>query len=156
MPPYASSVNCGNDSDGIALGFTSPLMESISKSKSRIQDWVDHERLKIDSAAESYRQTLAEQETIINSQVEELATVQRERGMDDAGIGTSSDNHHDEDHPENIAEQKKALEEQVAKVQIDIMKLKTERNNREKRVQGKFKDDRSIRSLTRFVWERIV
>lgn len=132
MPPYTSSPGSMNyASDGIALGFTSPLLETIANSKSRIQSWVDHEKSKMDSAAESYRQTLAEQQSVINSQVEELEDVQRELGMDDAG--TSS-----EDQPENIAERKKSLEEQAAKVQIDILKLKTERDNREKRVQGKF------------------
>lgn len=137
MPPYTSSpgsMNYGDAGVGIALGFTSPLMETIAKSKSRIQSWVDNEKSQMDSAAELYRQTLNEQENAIQSQVEELEIVQRELGVEDAGTSSESN----QDQPENIAERKKSLEEQAAKVQIDILKLKTERDNREKRVQGKF------------------
>lgn len=134
MPPYTSSpgsMNYGDAGVGIALGFTSPLMETIAKSKSRIQSWVDNEKSQMDSAAELYRQTLNEQENAIQSQVEELEIVQRELGVEDAGTSSESN----QDQPENIAERKKSLEEQAAKVQIDILKLKTERDNREKRVQ---------------------
>jgi len=139
MPPYTPSfVNYGNDSDGhknsLGLGFTSPLLDTISKSKSKIQDWVDYEKSKMDSKAESYRETLMEQETIIKSQVAELAIVQRERGMDDEMVKCVNEND-DDDHRENIAVQKQSLEEQSAKVRIDIMKLKTERDNRARRVQ---------------------
>jgi len=139
MPPYTPSfVNYGNDSDGhrnsLGLGFTSPLLDTISKSKSKIQDWVDYEKSKMDSKAESYRETLMEQETIIKSQVAELAIVQRERGMDDEMVERVNEND-DDDHRENIAVQKQSLEEQSAKVRIDIMKLKTERDNRARRVQ---------------------
>lgn len=138
MPPYTPAfVNYGNDSGGhknsLGLGFTSPLLENISKSKSKIQDWVDHEKSKMDSKAESYRETLLEQERIIQSQVGELAIVQRERGMDDEIVKCVTEN--DDDHRENIAVQKQSLEDQSAKVQIDIMKLKTERDNRARRVQ---------------------
>jgi hypothetical protein len=148
MPPYTPSarfVNYGNDSDGhknsFGLGFTAPLIETIAKSKSKIQDWVDHEKFKMDSNTESYRESLIEQETIIKSQIVELAIVQRERGMDDEIVkcvdGTSNEYNNDDDRRENIAVQKQSLEEQSAKVQIDIIKLKTERDNRGKRVQGK-------------------
>ena len=41
------------------------------------------------------------------------------------------------DQQKSIASQKKTLEEKSAKVEIDILKLKTERDNREKRAQGK-------------------
>lgn len=95
----------------------------------------------MDSNAESYRESLIEQETIIKSQIVELAIVQRERGMDDEIVkcvdGTSNEYNNDDDRRENIAVQKQSLEEQSAKVQIDIIKLKTERDNRGKRVQGK-------------------
>mmetsp|Transcript_13823 Transcript_13823/g.28529 ORF Transcript_13823/g.28529 Transcript_13823/m.28529 type:complete len:263 (+) Transcript_13823:76-864(+) len=129
MPPYTSLTNYGNDSDGIVLGFTSPLIETIANSRSKIQNWADREKAKMDSAAELYRTSLVEQEELINSRMEELTMVQRELGTDDAAT-SSEDN-----RPENIAEQKKSLEEQVQKAQIDIMKLKTERGNRERRVQ---------------------
>ena len=128
--------NQRNSSLNGSRGFTAPLMEYISESKSKIQKWVDHEKVKIDSRAESYRAKLNDQETIIKSQVEELAIVQRERGMDDENRA-STDNTNQEDRPENIAARKKSLEEQSAKIQIDVMKLKAERDNREKRVQGK-------------------
>lgn len=137
MPPYnspARSIDYGDVRDGRqnwALGFTAPLIDSIAKSKSKLQAWVDHEKSVIDSTVASYRESFAEQEKIINSQVAELTSVQRERGMDD---GISND---DNNNTETIAVQKKSLEEQSAKVQIEIMKLKTERDNREKRVQGK-------------------
>lgn len=137
MPPFTPSNGLIND--GVALGFTSPLIETIAQSRSKVQNWVDREKAKMDSAAESYRKSLIEQERIINSQIEDLMVVQREIGMEDAG--TSSEDNLDQ--PENIAEQKKSLEEQVSKVQIDVMKLTTERENRERRVKGKHCFDRS-------------
>jgi hypothetical protein len=141
MPPLTFSVDSdeplGQNQWNRALGFTAPLMESIVQSKSKMQDWVDREKAKLDSRAESYRLTLVEQERIINSQVEELAIVQQERGI---GNGASSDDDNDENRPKNIAVQTKSLEEQSANIQIEIMKLKTERDNRETRVQSKFID----------------
>jgi len=153
MPPYSSSARLvyhDNDGDGRknylgqdhwnrALGFTAPLIESIFKSKSLLQGWIDNEKSEMNLRAESYRESLGKQESIIKSQVAELAIVQRERGMNNEMLkdtnGTSNDNNSDKDHPENIAEQRESLEEESTKVRTDIMKLKTERDNREKRVQ---------------------
>jgi len=90
---------------------------------------------------------LVQQQTIIDSQVTELTGVQRERGMNVMLEGKErKDNDDDDDnHPDDIASRKKSLEEQSATVQIEIMKLNTERDNREKRVQGKFTNERLIR-----------
>ena len=119
MPPYSSSarlVRHDNDGDGRknclgqdhwnrALGFTAPLIESIFKSKSLLQDWVDNEKSKMNLRAESYRESLGKQESIIKSQVAELTIVQRERGMSNEMLKdtncTSNDNNSDEDHQEN-------------------------------------------------------
>jgi hypothetical protein len=143
MPPlnsFAKHVdNAGYEQNYLSLdsGFTTPLLVSISKSKSKMQKWVEHEKSKIDSRAETYRENLNEYETRTNMQSEELLMVQRECGIqngvfeDKNGTSDSNDNI---DHPQNIASQKKALEEHAKQVQIEIMKLKSEQENREKRV----------------------
>lgn len=125
MPPYSPSarlVHNEDDKDGHqdclgqnrwnkALGFTSPMLELISESKSKIQDWVDHEKSKTVSRAEYYCEKLAEEKTTINSQVAELTLVQRERGIDDKIFENVNSSLNDpkkcEDHLENIVEQKK-------------------------------------------------
>ena len=150
MAPYSSAELAhydNDDDDGYRtghgqnnrttdLGFTAPLIESISTFKSKLQHWAEHEKSKADSRVESYHNSLVQQQTIIDSQVSKLTGVQRERGMNDMLEGKEG-NDNNENHSENIASRKKSLEEKSAKVQIEIMKLKTERDNREKRVQGK-------------------
>ena len=119
---------------------TTPLLESISKSKSKLQKWVDHEKLKMDSTAASYREKLAEHKRIIHTQAEELFIVQKERGMD-SGVfedrNGTSDCNSNVDHARDIAAQKRSLDDNAKKIQIEIIKLKTERDNKEKRVHGK-------------------
>ena len=157
MAPYSSAELAhydNDDDDGYRtghgqnnrttdLGFTAPLIESISTFKSKLQHWAEHEKSKADSRVESYHNSLVQQQTIIDSQVSKLTGVQRERGMNDMFESKEGkdNNDNDENHPDNIASRKKSLEEQSAKVQIEIMKLKNERDNRENRVQGKFTND---------------
>ena len=151
MPPLQSFVKgiCfDNEGDRrnywtAGLGFSSPLFESISKSKSKLQNWVDHEKSKMDSRAESYLESLAEHEAMIKKEAAELAIIQKERGIDNEVFEDENgrlDNNADIDHPQNIAAQKKVLEKQIANVQIEIIELKTERDNRGKRVHGKIQN----------------
>mmetsp|Transcript_26062 Transcript_26062/g.57106 ORF Transcript_26062/g.57106 Transcript_26062/m.57106 type:complete len:283 (+) Transcript_26062:124-972(+) len=147
MPPYSELVNGGgNDVDGDGtglerknratdLGFTAPLIESISSFKSKIETWVEHEKSTTDARAQSYNNQLVQQQALIDSQVVELASVQRDRGMHDATLeGEEENDDNRENHAENIATRKKALEDESTKIQVEIMKLKLERDNREKRV----------------------
>eukprot|EP00536_Pseudo-nitzschia_multiseries_P003346 jgi/Psemu1/301924/fgenesh1_kg.51_\ len=147
MPPYSESANGDNDGDGydaglqrkhraIDLGFTDPLMESISSFKTKIQTWVEHEKSSADRRFESYNKSLIQQQAIIDSQIKELNNIQRERGISsDVSVGESENCDDSANRLENIASRKKALEEASTKTQVEIMKLKTERDNREKRVK---------------------
>lgn len=153
MAPYSHSaevVPFENDGDGrrtnlgqnnriTDLGFTAPLIESISKSKTKLQHWAEHEMSTADVMVESYLESHMQQEKLINSQVSELVAVQRERGLNDEIFESTKENndedHNDEAYSENNALKKTSLEEQSAKVQIEIIKLNTERENRGKRVQ---------------------
>ena len=151
MPPYSELFNGGgNDVDGYAtglerknratdLGFTAPLIESISSFKSKIETWAEHEKSNTDARARSYNNQMVQQQALIDSQVIELASVQRDRGMDDATLkGEEENGDNRENHSENIASRKKALEDESTKIQVEILKLKVERDNRERRVNGKF------------------
>jgi len=101
-------------------------------------------KCKDDLRAESYRNSLIKEQIVINSQAKELIDIQRERGMrinsnknDDNTLEGDEEivNNDDNNHQDNIASQKKLLEEKASKVQTEILKLKTEQDNREKRVQ---------------------
>jgi len=102
------------------------------------------EKSKADLRAESFHDSLIGEQAIIDSQVKKLVSIQRDRGMninncidDDDRRGRNKETVDDEnnDQQKSIASQKKTLEEKSAKVEIDILKLKTERDNREKRAQ---------------------
>jgi len=149
MPPFSESVNADNDGDAykaglerkdrtIDLGFTTPLIESISSSKAKIETWVGREKYNADLSLESYNKCLVQQQDIIDSQIKELNHIQRERGM--AGEIFLSDEENGDggeiiDRKENIASRKKSLDDASTKIQLEIMKLEIERENREKRVK---------------------
>lgn len=141
MPPLSlqpddhdAAVDHGRSSGSIELGFSSNLLETIRDSKSKITAWVDLEKAKADQAAAAYRKRLHEEQAAIDAKVTELRTVQLEVGMNKNDDGNNG-NRGLKDHGDNLAIRKKALEEQTAKIQLEIMKLQTERNNRERRVQ---------------------
>jgi len=150
MPPYSESVNGDNEGDvykaglqrkdrTIDLGFTTPLIESISTSKAKIETWDGREKYNADLSLESYNKYLVQQQAIIDSQIKELNHIQRERGMTGEILVGKDENDDDCDsvgRKENIASRKKALEDASTKIQMEIMKLETERDNREKRVKG--------------------
>lgn len=156
MPPYSSfAQGLADDDDGnssgrrpalIITGFTANLMETIAVSKSKVQEWVDHEKAKADAASESYRQHLRQQQNNIDSQAAELLAIQLERGMkiESPIPGSGETAYHEERRSSNngdgIATRKQDLENQIAKIQIEVLKLETERDNRDRRVKGKCSD----------------
>jgi len=155
MAPYSSAELFHDDDDDSNshghkiiqnhnLGFTALLIDSISTSRAKFHKWAEFEKSKDDLRAESYRNSLIQEQSVIDSQAKELIDIQRERGMrinnnknDDNTLEgeeeiVNNDNSNNED---NIASQKKSLEEKAFKLQTEILKLKTEQDNREKRVQ---------------------
>lgn len=147
MPPFSSSfqsVDVDNDFRGSNMagltttttGFTSMLLQSIVTSKSKMEEWAQHEKAKADALAESYRQNLMEQQAMIDSKSTELLAVQMERGMK---IDINNSNPEEDNTEDNLASRKQALEEQMTNMQIEIMKLQAEKENRERRVQGKLR-----------------
>ncbi|OEU09500.1 hypothetical protein FRACYDRAFT_142012, partial [Fragilariopsis cylindrus CCMP1102] len=113
------------------LGFTAPLIDSISTFKAKFQNWAECEKSKADLRAESYRNSLIQEQAVIDSKLIELIDIQQEMGTTEKNDNSSNT----VEGKEDITSRKKILEEKSAGVQIEILKLKTERDNRDKRVQ---------------------
>jgi hypothetical protein len=113
-----------------------------------MEEWSQHEKAKADAVAESYRNCLAQEQAVIDSQATELLAVQMERGMTLLGQNDNEDNK--ADPQDNIASRKKALQEQTTNLEIEIMKLQTERDNRERRVHGKALKNTDEKSRLKF------
>jgi hypothetical protein len=145
MPPYSSPAPAPTHDDNdfgrpharvvaVSTGFTSTLLESIANSKSQMELWAQHEMAKADAVAESYRQCLIQEQAEIDARLTELLTIQMERGMK-IDVDTV-DKHENSDNNNNLVSRKQALEEQTTALQIEVMKLTTERDNRERRIRG--------------------
>jgi Chromosome segregation protein Spc25 len=146
MPPYSSPFRASGHDDGDfgrvsnraagVTGFSSALLETIAVSKSKMEEWAQREMAKADAVAESYHQRLLHEQAEIDARSTELLAIQMERGMkiamDTATAAASEDESND-----NIVSRKQALEEQATALQIEIMKLTTERDNRQRRIRGK-------------------
>ena len=92
------------------------------------------EKAKADAVAETYRQTLQQEQATIDAQATNLLSLQIERGLNVQGNKEEmSDN-----MSESIAARKKILEKTQAMLELEIIKLQTECENREKRVKGKW------------------
>ena len=146
MPPYSSPFSAAAHNNGdlsrsyttaaraaSSLGFTSNLMETIAVSKSKMEEWARHEKAKADAVAEAYRQRLMQEQAVIDAKSTELLAVQMERGMK----LETADDEASQNTADNIASRKQALEEETSAVQMEIMKLKTEKENRQERVKSK-------------------
>ena len=126
----------------VQLGFSSGLLESIRAGKGKIKAWVENEKQKAEAVAASYRQCLQDQKDDIRRRTEEIRKIQIERGLsfkksqDDGEQGKDKGRNGEDD---NLAARKQAMEQQKAEIQLEIMKLQTQRNNREERVKGMFK-----------------
>ncbi|KAG7361399.1 chromosome segregation protein Spc25 [Nitzschia inconspicua] len=147
MPPYSSPFSTSSThDDGVlerpharaggstSIGFSSALLETIAVSKLKMEGWAQNEMAKADAVAESYRQRLLQEQAEIDARSTELLAIQMERGMriNNNENSTSSE---EESNDNNIVSRKQALEEQVTAIQIEIMKLTTERDNRQRRIQ---------------------
>jgi hypothetical protein len=132
MPPLLSSTFGAQYDVRPQTGFTRGLMDSILVSKSKLKQWAEFEKAKADKVAEEYRQQLLQEQATIDAKVTSLLAVQLERGLNVQGKND------DDDQAESIATRKKALEEQRAALEVEIVKLQTEYQNREKRVQGEY------------------
>lgn len=69
MPPLAE------------LGFTSQLRETLIVSRSKLDDWVEHEKAKADAAAEQFRQTRNVHQQMIDEKITNLLALQLEGGL---------------------------------------------------------------------------
>ncbi|KAG7355813.1 chromosome segregation protein Spc25 [Nitzschia inconspicua] len=145
MPPYSSPFSASTTHDdgvlerpharaGSSIGFSSALLETIAVSKLKMEGWAQNEMAKADAVAESYRQRLLQEQADIDARSTELLAIQMERGMR-INNKENSTNSEEESNDNNIVSRKQALEEQVTAIQIEIMKLTTERDNRQRRIQ---------------------
>jgi uncharacterized protein YdaT len=136
MPPLFSTDAHHSDSDHAAQyrpGFTSSLMNSIIMSKSKMSEWAEMEKAKADTVAETYSQTLQQEQASIDAQATDLLSLQIERGLH---VQQNEEEMSDR-KSESIAARKKALEEKQAMLESEIIKLQTECEYRNKRVKGK-------------------
>ena len=127
MPPFMNEIVVQSQ-----VGFTSNLMNTIQLSKARFSDWADSEKAKIDEETEAYNKKLAYEQNAIDSLNSNLVRLQFERGLNVRPEGESS-----EEHKENLANRKIALEKEQGNLEFDLSKLKSEYAIRETRVQGR-------------------
>ena len=136
MPPLFSTDAHHSDSGHVVHyqpGFTSSLINSIIVSKSKMSEWAEMEKAKADAVAETYRQTLRQEQASIDAQAANLLSLQIERGLNvQENEEEMSDN-----KSESIAARKKVLEKNQAMLELEIIKLQTECENRKKGVKGK-------------------
>jgi hypothetical protein len=136
MPPLSSADAHHSDSNHVVQyqpGFTSSLLNSIIVSKSKMSEWSEMEKAKADAVAEAYRQTLLQEQASIDAQAANLLSLQIERGLN----VQQSEEEASDSKSESIEARKKALGEKQAKLELEIIKLQTECDNRSKRVEGK-------------------
>lgn len=130
MSPFAG-IPSGNYAVTPQTGFTSGLLDKLVASRSKVEEWVQHEKAKAEKAAEEYRQQLMQEQSQIDTKITNLLAVQLERGL-----SVTSNEGEEHDNSESIATRKTALEEQRAMLESEIEKLAKEYQNRENRVKG--------------------
>ena len=62
-------------------GFTSPLREHLLLSSSKLDEWVEHQKAKIDADFAEYQQSVSEQQSSIDRSVTHLLALQLEGGL---------------------------------------------------------------------------
>mmetsp|Transcript_113085 Transcript_113085/g.316008 ORF Transcript_113085/g.316008 Transcript_113085/m.316008 type:complete len:257 (+) Transcript_113085:84-854(+) len=125
-----ASLPLGNYGVKPQTGFTSSLLDKLVVSRSKVEEWVQHEKAKADKVAEAYRQQLMQEQAQIDTKVTNLLAVQLERGLSVKNEGEEND-----ENAESIAKRKVALEEQRNMLESEVEKLQTEYQTREKRVK---------------------
>lgn len=133
MPPFLGDSSIHHDDGNEFTGFTSGLLNSIVVSKSKMDDWVEYQKAKIDEREASFQLKLEQEQKSIDSLVTNLLGVQLERGL---SLRQSEEEESSSQEDENLSHKKKALQEQQTKLDHDLAKLQSELKNREKRVQG--------------------
>jgi hypothetical protein len=106
----------------IELGFTSSLRETLTLSRYKLDEWVEHEKAKADAQAESYRQAQTEQQQSVDRAVTHLLALQLE-----GGLTVSEDDRTSE---------KNAVVKQTHAVQVEIADFEQEFEERTAHVQG--------------------
>jgi hypothetical protein len=136
MPPLFSADAHHSESDHVVQyqpGFTSSLMNSIVMLKSRMSEWAEMEKAKADAVAETFRQTLRQEQASIDAQAANLLSLQIERGLN----VQENEEEMIDSKSESIAARKNAMEKKQAMLELENIKLQTECENSKKRVNGK-------------------
>jgi hypothetical protein len=108
-------------------------MNSLIASRTKVEEWVQHEKADADREAEEYRQQLMQEQKLIGIMANRLLTLQLQCGLSVAHDGEEKNQ---EDNLESIAHQRQALEEQRTLLESEIRKLESSYETRKKRVQG--------------------
>lgn len=112
MPPLAE------------LGFTCSLRETLTLSRCKLDEWVEHEKAKADAQAESYRQAQSEQQQRVDRAVTHLLALQLEGGLtvneDERKTEKNGILKQTEAAREEIAELQQELQERTARVKGEL------------------------------------
>ena len=128
-----SRIPLGNYAVAPHTGFSSSLLERLVASRSKVEEWVQHEKAKADKVADDYRQQLMQEQAQIDTKAKSLVAIQQTLGLSVFSEGGENDN------SASIAKRKIALEEQRAMMESEVEKLAKEYQSREKRVKGEWR-----------------
>lgn len=120
MPPHASSH--------YELGFTSSLLTTLRDSRAKLDAFIDDEMEQADAAAAAHEARVAQEQTLVDSQVSTLLQLELERGM-------SGGNNNDKDAV-GLAKRRQELARQQEDVQKEIAELQAKQTEQEKDLKG--------------------
>jgi len=112
-----------------SLGFTSHLRETLVLSRCKLDEWVEHEKERIDVLAESYRAEQKNHQNRIDRAVASLVALQLEGGLSiaDKNISVS--------HRDLTKEKEELLQEQE-RIKDEIEWLRRDLETKHSQVQG--------------------
>eukprot|EP00429_Kryptoperidinium_foliaceum_P056110 CAMPEP_0176089232 /NCGR_PEP_ID=MMETSP0120_2-20121206/44688_1 /TAXON_ID=160619 /ORGANISM="Kryptoperidinium foliaceum, Strain CCMP 1326" /LENGTH=257 /DNA_ID=CAMNT_0017423109 /DNA_START=131 /DNA_END=904 /DNA_ORIENTATION=- len=122
-------------------GFSSALMDKLTASRALVEQWVQHEKAKIEKVKEEYRQEYEEQKKQLDAKNANLLAIQFERGLT-----VKNENNAEGSNAESIAKRKDALEQQQKQLESEIEKLREECSSREKRLKDITEEEEKQRS----------
>lgn len=119
MPPFAASSN--------QLGFTGSLLTTLRESRAKLDAFVDDQMEQADAAAAAHETRVAQEQSLVDSQVSNLLQVELERGL----------HVKNEENAVGLAKRRKELARQQDGVQQEIQSLLEKQTEQEKNLKGK-------------------
>ena len=124
---YTSS----NTSSSLSHGFTSKLRSTLILSKSRITEWVEHEKERIDVQAETYRQEVQRHQATLDRAVASLLALQLK-----GGLNLVENDEETKQGDESMMKHSSDLEEEQRQVLHDIERIRQVMQDKEAQIEG--------------------